>query len=100
MTRRSLRTFLLQVAVTVPHFFLGLLVAILFNRDYAHQFFRTIIFLPVILGVTIQGLIGTLFLYPLGRPIANLFAVVRLPPEFLGGASMEPFFWVVTVGYP
>jgi raffinose/stachyose/melibiose transport system permease protein len=93
-----LRTFLFSIAVTVPQFFLGLLVAVLLNQKLrGTKFFRTVIFLPVILGVTIQGLIWTLFLYPLGGPMANLFAIFGLQPEFLGGASMEPFFWVVAV---
>jgi ABC-type sugar transport system permease subunit len=93
-----LRTFLFSFAVTVPQFFLGLLVAVLLNQKLrGTKFFRTVIFLPVILGVTIQGLIWTLFLYPLGGPMANLFAIFGVQPEFLGGASMEPFFWVVAV---
>jgi len=93
-----LRTFLFSLVVTVPQFFLGLLVAVILNqRLRGTKFFRTIIFLPVILGVTIQGLIWTLFLYPLGGPMANIFGLFGMQPEFLGGASMEPFFWVAAV---
>lgn len=93
-----LRTFLFSLVVTVPQFFLGLLVAVLLSQKLrGAKFFRTIIFLPVILGVTIQGLIWTLFLYPLGGPAANVFGLLGVQPDFLGGASMEPFFWVAVV---
>jgi raffinose/stachyose/melibiose transport system permease protein len=92
------RTFLFSFVVTVIQFSLGLLVAVLLNQKLrGTKFFRTIIFLPVILGVTIQGLIWTLFLYPLGGPMANLFGLFGVQPEFLGGGSMEPFFWVAAV---
>ena len=92
------RTFLFSLIVTVPQFFIGLFVAVLLSQKLrGTQFFRTIIFLPVILGVTIQGLIWTLFLYPLGGPMANLFGIAGIQPEFLGGLSMEPFIWVAVV---
>jgi len=93
-----LRTFLFSIIVTVPQFFIGLFVAVLLNQKLrGTKFFRTIIFLPVILGVTIQGLIWTLFLYPLGGPMANVFGLFGIQPEFLGGGSMEPFIWVAVV---
>lgn len=92
------RTFLFCFAVTIIQFSLGLLVAVLLNQKLrGTKFFRTIIFLPVILGVTIQGLIWTLFLYPLGGPMANLFGIFGVTPEFLGGQGMEAFAWVVVV---
>lgn len=93
-----LRTFLFSFVVTAIQFSLGLFVAVILSQKLrATNFFRTIIFLPVILGVTIQGLMWTLFLYPLGGPMANLFGIFGLQPDFLGGASMEPFFWVAIV---
>ncbi len=93
-----LRTFIFCVAVTVIQFSLGLLVAVLLNQKLrGTKFFRTLIFLPVILGVTIQGLIWTLFLYPLGGPMDNLLGLFGLQSEFLGGQPMEAFAWVIVV---
>jgi ABC-type sugar transport system permease subunit len=92
------RTFAFCLAVTVVQFTLGLLIAVLLNQHLrGTKFFRTIIFLPVILGVTIQGLIWTLFLYPLGGPMDNLLGVFGLQSEFLGGQPMEAFAWVIVV---
>jgi len=92
------RTFIFCVAVTVIQFSLGLLVAVLLNQKLrGTKFFRTLIFLPVILGVTIQGLIWTLFLYPLGGPMDNLLGLFGLQSEFLGGQPMEAFTWVIVV---
>ena len=51
----------------------------------------------MILGVTIQGLIWTLFLYPLGGPMDNLLGLFGLQSEFLGGQPMEAFAWVIVV---
>ena len=92
------RTFLFSFIVTAIQFSLGLFVAVILSQKLrGTKFFRTIIFLPVILGVTIQGLMWTLFLYPLGGPMANFFGIFGIQPEFLGGASMEPFMWVAIV---
>ena len=49
------------------------------------NFFRTLYFMPVILGAVIQGLIWSLFLYPLGGPMAQLLELVGIQSEFLGG---------------
>jgi raffinose/stachyose/melibiose transport system permease protein len=59
--------------------------------------FRTLFFLPVILGVTIQGLIWTLFLYPLGGPLATVLEQFGIRSLFLGGQPTEAFAWVIVV---
>jgi raffinose/stachyose/melibiose transport system permease protein len=93
-----LRTFLFSIAVTVIQFTLGLLVAVLLNQKlHGTKFFRTLFFLPVILGVTIQGLMWTLFLYPLGGPMQSVFGLFGLESQFLGGQPMEAFAWVIVV---
>ena len=54
--------------------------------------------MPVILGVTIQGLIWRLFLYPLGGPVASITNdLLGLQLEFLGGTPPEAFAWVIVV---
>jgi len=84
--------------VTVIQTSLGLLVAVLLNqRMAARTVFRTIFFLPVILGVTIVGLTWTLFLYPLGGPAQKLLGLVGGHSEFLGGPPFQAFLWVTWV---
>ena len=53
--------------------------------------------MPVIYGVVIQGLMWTLFLYPLGGPMANLLQWFGVRSEFLGGQPTEAFAWVIVV---
>ena len=61
------------------------------------KFFRTIIFMPVILGAVVQGLIWSLFLYPLGGPMGRVLELIGLQSEFLGGQPAEAFAWVMIV---
>jgi len=92
------RTLVFCISVTAIQFSLGLLVAVLLNQKLrGTQFFRTLFFLPVILGVTIQGLIWTLFLYPLGGPMQSVLGLVGLHSDFLGGQPTEAFAWVIVV---
>ena len=51
----------------------------------------------MILGVTIQGLVWRLFLYPLGGPVDSVLELFGAHSELLGGRPMEAFLWVVTV---
>ena len=57
------RTFRFMFFVTTIQFTLGLLLALLLNQGLkGTRFFRTLYFMPVILGVAIQGLMWSLFL--------------------------------------
>jgi ABC-type sugar transport system permease subunit len=92
------RTLVFCVSVSVIQFSLGLLVALLLNqRLRGTNFFRTIFFMPVILGVVIQGLIWSLFLYPLGGPLEKVLELFGTHSEFLGGQASEAFAWVIVV---
>ncbi len=93
-----LRTILFCVLVTVVQFVLGLLAAILLNQRLAGtRWFRALFFLPVILGVTIQGLVWRLFLYPLDGPVDSVLQVFGIESELLGGAGLGAFLWVTIV---
>jgi raffinose/stachyose/melibiose transport system permease protein len=84
--------------VTTIQFALGLLIAILLNqRLRGRTIFRTVYFLPVILGVAIQGLIWKLFLFPRGGPVAQFLDIFGVQSEFLGGQPGEAFAWVIVV---
>ena len=92
------RTLIFCFFVTTIQFCLGLLVAVLLNQKLpGTNFFRTLYFMPVILGAVIQGLIWSLSLYPLGGPVAKLFELVGLKSEFLGGDPTEAFGWVIFI---
>ncbi len=92
------RTLIFMVAVTTIQFTLGLVIALLLDRGLkGTRFFRTLFFMPVILGVAIQGLIWKLFLYPQGGPMANFLGIFGVQSEFLGGQPNEAFFWVIFV---
>lgn len=92
------RTLIFSFFVTTIQFTFGLVIALLVNQRLAGvNFFRTLFFMPVILGAVIQGLIWSLFLYPLGGPMAQLFDMLGLRSEFLGGPPTEAFIWVMVV---
>ena len=92
------RTLIFCFFVTTIQFTLGLVVALLVNqRLKGTNFFRTLYFMPVILGAVIQGLIWSLFLYPLGGPMAQILEIFGTSSEFFGGQPTEAFGWVIAV---
>jgi len=92
------RTLIFCFFVTTIQFGLGLLIALLVNQKLRGvNFFRTLYFMPVILGAVIQGLIWSLFLYPLGGPMSKFLEVFGLKSEFLGGQASQAFAWVIAV---
>jgi raffinose/stachyose/melibiose transport system permease protein len=92
------RTLIFCVLVTTIQFALGLLVAMLVNlRLRGTNIFRTLYFMPVILGAVIQGLIWSLFLYPLGGPMARILEFFGTRSEFFGAQPSEAFLWVIAV---
>ncbi len=94
----TLRTLQFSVLVTFIQFTLGLILALLLNQKLkGRTFFRTLFFIPVILGVVIQGLMWKLFLLPRGGPMATIFGWLGIESEFLGGQPDEAFMWVVVV---
>jgi raffinose/stachyose/melibiose transport system permease protein len=92
------RTIYFMFWVTSIQFSLGLIVALLLNQAIrGRTFFRTLFFMPVILGVAIQGLIWKLFLLPRGGPMASFLGLFGITSEFLGGQPTEAFAWVIVV---
>ncbi len=94
----TLRTLRFSVFVTFIQFTLGLILALLVNQKLkGRTFFRTLFFLPVILGAVIQGLMWKLFLQPRGGPMATMYGWFGAQSEFLGGQPNEAFMWVIVV---
>ncbi len=92
------RTLTFSLFVTTIQFSLGLLVAMILNqRIKGRDFFRVLYFMPVILGVAIQGLMWKLFLLPRGGPVAEVLALFGAKSEFLGGQPSVAFGWVIAV---
>ncbi|MGC9468295.1 MAG: carbohydrate ABC transporter permease [Anaerolineae bacterium] len=92
------RTLIFCAGVTTIQFALGLVMSLVVNQKLKGvNIFRTLYFMPVILGAVIQGLIWSLFLYPLGGPMAQLLGLFGLRSEFLGGQPTEAFAWVMIV---
>ena len=92
------RTLIFSFFVTTIQFTLGLLLALLVNQKLRGvNFFRTLFFMPVILGAVIIGLIWSLFLYPLGGPLAKVFALFGMQSEFLGGQPTVAMAWVIVI---
>lgn len=92
------RTLVFCFFVTTIQFALGLLVALVINQNLkGRHIFRTIYFMPVILGAVIQGLMWSLFLYPLGGPMAKVLQIFGMRSEFLGGQPNEAFAWVIAI---
>lgn len=92
------RTLVFCFFVSTIQFALGLGVAVIINQNLkGRNFFRTVYFMPVILGAVIQGLIWSLFLYPLGGPLAKVLDVFNLHSEFLGGPPEQAFGWVIAI---
>ncbi len=94
----TFRTLQFSVLVTFIQFTLGLILALIVNQKLrGRTFFRTLFFLPTILGVVIQGLMWKLFLQPRGGPMATIYGWFGASSEFLGGLPGEAFMWVIIV---
>lgn len=90
------RTLIFMVLVTTIQFGMGLLMALLVNQKLPGRLvFRTLFFVPVILGVAVQGLMWKLFLRPGGGPMDTLFGWFGMESQFLNGNNA--FYWVIVV---
>lgn len=90
------RTLIFMVLVTTIQFSIGLLMALLVNQKLRGRLvFRTLFFVPVILGVAVQGLMWKLFLRPGGGPMDSIFGWLGMESQFLAGSNA--FYWVIVV---
>ncbi len=94
----TFRTLKFSFYVTTIQFSLGLLLAVLLNSKLkGRTFFRTLYFMPVILGAVVQGLMWKLFLLPGRGPMAQILENFGVVGEFLGGRPDEAFMWVIII---
>ena len=83
------RTLIFCLVVTVVQNAVALGLAVLLNQHLrGRAFFRTIIFIPVILGVTVIGLIWSLMLDPTEGPVATVLAHFGTSSALLGDNTL------------
>ena len=58
--------------------------------------YRALFFIPVILGVTVNGMMWNLFLYPLDGPAQSILKLFGTRSDFLG-SPQSAFAWVIFV---
>ena len=69
---------------------LGLAIAILLNRNLrGRNFYRSVVFLPTVLGVTVTGLIWTLIFNPTGGPAASVLSMFGTSSAFFGDPAIS-----------
>jgi raffinose/stachyose/melibiose transport system permease protein len=90
------RTLQFMALVTVIQFVFGLVMAVLVNQKLRGRLiFRTLFFVPFILGAVVQGLMWKLFLRPGGGPMDSIFGWFGMESQFLNGSNA--FYWVIVV---
>jgi ABC-type sugar transport system permease subunit len=82
-------TFVFAFVVTIFQNIVALLLAVLLNmRLRGRTFYRAVIFLPTILGVTVIGLIWSLMFNPSGGPAATIWSWFGASSAFFGDPKM------------
>lgn len=82
-------TLVFSVVVTVVTNVVALGISVLFNqRLRGRNFYRAVVFLPTILGVTVVGLIWSLFFNPSAGPAASLWGLFGADSAFFGDPTM------------
>ncbi|WEK54546.1 MAG: sugar ABC transporter permease [Candidatus Cohnella colombiensis] len=95
---RSVRNSLqFAFVVVVVQNVVGLFMAVIVNRKLkGDSFFRATYFLPVVLGVTVSGLVWRMMMNPLGGPLSEFLKFFHIKSAFLSsyGAAFE---WIIFV---
>jgi raffinose/stachyose/melibiose transport system permease protein len=78
-------TLIFAFVTVVTQILLALGVAVLLNRKLAgRNFYRSVVFMPTVLGVTVTALIWSLMFNPQGGPLHALLGVFGADSAFLG----------------
>jgi raffinose/stachyose/melibiose transport system permease protein len=82
-------TLVYAIVSTVVSIGLALLIAVLLNQKLkGTTFYRAVIFLPTVLGVTVIGLIWSLIFNPGAGPAATIWGWFGINPAFFGDQRM------------
>jgi len=77
------------IASTLIQITLALAIAVLLNqRLRGRNFYRSVVFMPTVLGVTVIGLIWSLILNPTGGPAASILALFGQKSAFFGDPAL------------
>ena len=90
-------TAIFSLAVTILQNGLAVLIAWLLNANLRGQIaVRSIVFMPVVLGATVNGLMWYVMYHPLSGPVTNVFAAFGLKLNLLGSTSTALYavIWV------
>ncbi len=83
-------TFVFAFAVTIVQNILALLIAVLLNQKLrGTTFYRSVVFFPTILGVTVIGLIWTLMFNPTASPGAAIWHLFGSSSAFFGDPNIS-----------
>lgn len=83
--------------VTIIQNLIGLGLAIILNQKLkGDRFYRSVFFLPVVLGVTIVALIWTMMFNPLGGPVQSLYNLFNYSDTFFG-SFQHSFNYIIFV---
>lgn len=85
------RTIIFSSSVTFFQNAVALFVAIILNSKFirGRNFYRAVIFFPVILGSMVTALIWKLMLNPMDGPVANIFSLVGASSNFFSDRSVS-----------
>ncbi|MDX8361313.1 MULTISPECIES: sugar ABC transporter permease [Bacillaceae] len=79
------RTIYFAIVVTVIQNSVGLLMALVLNQKLkGDKFFRSVFFIPVLLGVTVVGLIWQLMFNPINGPVQKIYGLFGYSDTFFG----------------
>ncbi|WP_199617514.1 carbohydrate ABC transporter permease [Paenibacillus alkalitolerans] len=95
--RSIVNTVYFSFAVVIIQNAIGLWMAVLLNRKLrGDAFYRATFFLPVVLGVTVSGLVWRMMTNPLGGPMKELFGWFGAKSTFFSDYN-SAFEWVIFV---
>ncbi len=87
-------TVVFAVVSTVVQIVVALLIALLLNKKLrGTNFYRAVVFMPTVLGVTVIGLIWSLILNPTGGPGASILKLFHTGSAFFGDPNLA--LWLI-----
>jgi raffinose/stachyose/melibiose transport system permease protein len=90
-------TAIFSIVVTVVQNGLAVLIAWLLNANLRGQIaVRSLVFMPVVLGATVNGLTWYVMYHPLAGPVTNLFGALGIKVNLLGSpaTALYAVIWV------
>ncbi|MEW9700744.1 carbohydrate ABC transporter permease [Paenibacillus sp. SI8] len=91
------RTLYFTFTVTIIQNIIGLFVAVIINQKLkGDKFYRSVLFLPVVLGVTVVALVWTFMMDPINGPVQKLYKLFDYSDVFFGSFD-HAFNYVIFV---